>query len=210
MATSESTVADRVAPRDKLPPLELARWFHEHADALVERWVEEVRGRLTSWSESHGPTLQRFFELHVAMVPATLGPYREEIEPLWLQLAELFGSISAHRGLAAGEVIEEFQVLRDVLIRLLYADPPAVDGARVSLRDLLRVNRVIDRGVTQASIGHTDALFFTLFQGSGVPESLDEDLVEEVHAQLDQIEEGLIALAGRGEPWLAPGPGTGR
>lgn len=206
MATSESTVADRVAPREKLPPLVLARWFQEHADEVVERWVEEVRARLRSWSESHGPTLERFFDLHVAMLPATLGPYREEIEPLWLQLAELFGSVSAHRGLAAGEVIEEFQVLRDVLIRLLYTDPPASEGARVSLRDLLRVNRVVDRGVTQASVGHTDALFFTLFQGSGVPESLDEDLVEEIHAQLDQIEEDLHALSGRGHPWLVSGP----
>lgn len=209
MATSESTVADRVTPREKLPPLELARWFQEHADEVVDRWVEEVRGRLSSWSESHGPTLRRFFDLHVAMLPATLGPYREEIEPLWLQVAELFGSVSAHRGLAAGEVIEEFQVLRDVLIRLLHADPPAEDGTPVSLRDVLRVNRVIDRGVTQASVGHTDVLFFTLFQGSGVPESLDEHLVEEVHVQLDQIEEDLNALAGRGEPWLASRPGAG-
>lgn len=131
--------------------------------------------------------MRRFVDLFVTMLPANLGPYREQVEPLWLQASELFGQVAAQRGLAAGEVIEEFQILREALIRLLYAEPPTVGGARVSLRDILRLNGIVDRGVTQASVGHTDALFFALFQGSGVAESLDEELLAEIDDQLETV-----------------------
>ena len=120
----------------------------------------------------------RFCGLLTRMLPGALGPLREHVEPLWLQTAELFGSVAAQRGLAAGEALDEFQILREVLIRELYADPPAGGRVPLSLRDLLRLNRVIDRGVTQAGVGHADALFFALFQGSGVPEHLDADEAE--------------------------------
>lgn len=113
---------------------------------------------------------------------------------LWRQTAELYGNVGAMRGLAAGEIIEEFQVLRDSLIRLLYADPPPGGLPRVSLREVLRLNRFVDRGVTHASIGHTDSLFFAHFQGTGVPEKLTPDLVDEVRRQLSGIEVEYEAL----------------
>ena len=47
----------------------------------------------------------------------------------------------------------------------------------------------IDRGVTHAQHqGHTDSLFFAHFQGTGVPERLTADLVDEVRRQLMAIE----------------------
>ena len=113
--------------------------------------------------------------------------FKDQVEPIWVQASELFGSMAAKRGLAAGEVIEEFQMLRDAVIRFLYAEPPVAGPLRISLRDLLRVNRFVDRGVTQASVGHTDALFFALFQGVGVSEGLTDETIAEVRSQLDLI-----------------------
>jgi hypothetical protein len=90
-------------------------------------------------------------------------------------------------------VIEEFQILRDRVLRLFFEEPPETDSNQ-GHRDVLRLNRVIDRGVTQASVGHTDALFFALFRGSGVPETLSEELLAEVEAQLQEIETELVSL----------------
>lgn len=131
--------------------------------------------------------MSSFLELFLDLLPPCLGPLRDQAEPLWLQAAELFGSFAAQRGLAAGEVIEEFQVLREAVIRLMWADPPPVSSSRTALRDALRLNKVLDRGATQASVGHTDALFFALFQGSGVPEHLTDDVRYELRQQLQAI-----------------------
>lgn len=123
----------------------------------------------------------------VEFLPAFLGPYREQVRPLWGQAAELYGSLAAMRGLAAGEVIEEFQLLREEMLRLFYDEPPVRESEDLSLRDALRVNRVVDDGVTHASVGHTDALFFALFQGSGVPRSLSGEQAVEVREQLATV-----------------------
>ncbi len=142
--------------------------------------------------------LDEFLELLVSFLPGVLGPYRDQVDPVWRQAAELFGATAARRGLAAGEVIEEFQILREAVIRLLYQEPPVAGRARMSLRDVLRLNRAIDRGVTHASVGHTDALFFSLFEGSGIPDSPPPaELVREVRAQLDAFRAELESILGR-------------
>jgi hypothetical protein len=175
--------------RLKLDPLEFARWFEQRAERLADRWLSEVRARHSQWGANHDLLIGRFCTLLTCMLPGSLGPLREHVEPLWLQASELFGSVAAQRGLAAGEAVDEFQLLREVLIRELYADPPAGGAVPLPLRDLLRLNRVIDRGVTQAAVGHADALFFALFQGSGVPEHLDAEVTGEVTEQLDAVGE---------------------
>ena len=176
-----------VLNQKKLEPVELARWLEARADRIRDRWLSDVQSRDSGW----GPEVQaltiEFFDLFLAMLPHGLGPFKDQVEPIWVQAAELFGSLAAKRGLAAGEVIEEFQLLRDAVIRFLYAEPPVEGPLKISLRDLLRVNRFVDRGVTQASVGHTDALFFALFQGVGVAEGLTEETVAEIRAQLDVI-----------------------
>jgi hypothetical protein len=173
----------------KLEPVELARWFEAHADRIRDRWLSHIENRGGGRGEFVEVMTVEFFDLFLAMLPHGLGPYKNEVEPLWLQAAALFGSMASQRGLAAGEVVEEFQGLRDAVIRFLYAEPPVKGPQRISLRDLLRVNRFIDRGVTQASVGHTDALFFALFQGNGVSEGLTVVNVEEIREQLDEIRE---------------------
>ena len=171
----------------KLEPVELARWLEERADRIRDRWLSNIENRGGGRGESVENLTVEFLDLFLAMLPHGLGPYKNEVEPLWLQAAALFGSTASQRGLAAGEVVDEFQGLRDAVIRFLYAEPPVKGSQRISLRDLLRVNRFIDRGVTQASVGHTDALFFALFQGNGVSEGLTAINVEEIRDQLDGI-----------------------
>lgn len=185
--------------------MEFARWVEERTEQLGRRWLKEVASRYDPWDQDQAALVTRFFEVLLEMLPDTLGPYREQVDPIWLQVSELYGSVAAQRGLAAGEVIEEFQILREGLIRLLYSEPPLAGASPMALRDILRLNRVVDRGVTQASVGHTDALFFALFKGSGVPDHLAADVLTEVHDQLDalhdeyrQVMRSLSPVSGRG------------
>lgn len=175
--------------RKKVDPVELARWLREHESRLVERWLASVVSRHGTLAPDVRELLGEFMRVLVPVVPAYLGPYRDQVEPLWRQAAELYGSVAAMRGLAAGEVIEEFQHLREELVRLFYDAPPVRDLDRLTLRDVLRVSRIVDLGVTHASVGHTDALFFALFQGSGVPSSLSPEQELEVRSQLSAIED---------------------
>jgi hypothetical protein len=169
--------------------VEFARWLDRQAPAVAERWLVEVRARSRSWDVTAEPLIQRFFSLFVSVLPQTLGPYRKEAEELWARAGELFGAVSARRGLAAGEVIEEFQLLRECLLRLLLEDGrlSELSSDRGLSRDILRMNRIVDQGVTQASIGHTDVLFFTMVQGSGVSGALEDEFVAEVDDQLDGL-----------------------
>jgi hypothetical protein len=176
------------AATPSIDPAELSRWLEDGAGPLGERWLASVRARDVSLGNGVEELLEGFFGVLLGLLPLTVGPMRAAAETLWVQVAELFGSLAAQRGLAAGEVIEEFQIIREALIRLLWASPPVDQPSSLALREVLRLNRVIDQGVTHASVGHTDALFFALFQGSGVPESLTDDARYELREQLQALE----------------------
>lgn len=171
----------------KIDPVELGRWLGGHRGRLRDRWLAGIAGRHDGLAEPTNDLLTEFMGLLTRFPPIFLSPYRSHVEPLWAQVAELYGSVAAMRGLAAGEVIEEFQILREELIRLFHDAPPVRDLDRLSLRDMLLVNRAVDLGVTHASIGHTDALFFALFQGSGVANDLTREQQDEVREQLQGI-----------------------
>lgn len=184
-ATSRRTSGGR-----RLEPMEVAVWVEEQAPALRDRWFSEVLARDGRSNEAVNELLRDFTELLVSLIPGCLGPYRTQMDPVWHQATELYGKLGALRGLAAGEIIEEVQLLREAIIRFLYAQPPggvSHEDARLTLREGLRLSRIVDRGVTHASIGHTDALFFALFHGNGVPRSLDGELLEEVRDQLEEL-----------------------
>lgn len=176
------------AARRRVDPSELASWLRERGERLGESWSDELRSR----GLGNGSVIDRVVDTLVRrlvdFLPWLLGPYREQAEPLWVRASELFGAMAAKRGLAAGEVIEEFQVLRELVIRDLYRDPPLGGRVPLSLRDILRLNRAIDRGVTHASVGHTDTLFFQFFEAEGQPLALAPDEVaREVETQLEVI-----------------------
>jgi len=168
----------------------LAEWLEQHIEFLSRHWVDEVVSRADSDAQM-GMLLERFLELLTRLIPQAVGENRARVAPLWREAAELYGSLGAQRGLAAGEIVEEFQILREAVIRLLFEMPPARFGAAFSLGDALGLNRFLDSGITRASIGHTDELFFALFQGNGVHKVPTAQLVTEVEEQLQAIEEEL-------------------
>ncbi|MGD2045752.1 MAG: hypothetical protein PVJ80_01885 [Gemmatimonadota bacterium] len=179
--------------RAKVRPLDLANYLRERADELAEAWSAEIRGREVGQGDQFDSMIARFAAQLTALLPWLLGPHGSHIQPLWDRTSELFGMIGSKRGLAAGEVIEEFQILRDLLIRTLYRSPPP--QGPLSLRDMLRINRIIDRGVTHASVGHTDALFFQFFEEQEAPlENSPGDIVREAETQLALVEDELSQI----------------
>jgi hypothetical protein len=186
----------------RVAPMELTRWLHAKVPDLQERWSHEIRAR----GLGRDPVIARVLELFVVqlvyLLPFLLGPYRDQIKGLWDRAAALFGSVAAKRGLAAGEAIEELHMLRELVIRDLYRDPPMGGGVPLSLREILRLNRALDRAVTHASVGHTDAMFFQFFEGDGVAGILSgDDVAAEAEAQLvaigDEVREILSHAATR-------------
>ena len=169
-------------------------WLEQHVESLACHWVEEVLRRADT-DQAMDQLLERLLRFLTGLIPKAVGAHRSIVAPIWREAAELYGSLGAQRGLAAGEIVEEFQVLRQGVIRLLFEAPPARFGAAFSLGDTLGLNRFFDSGVTHASIGHTDALFFALFQGNGVPQVPTDQLVAEVEQHLATIEEELSAGA---------------
>jgi hypothetical protein len=172
------------SPPETVTPSELCEWLARHQDEVASRWLVEVRARTDGFDREMAEILGDFFRILVSFLPRGVGPWRDQVEPLFQQAAELYGSFGSVRGLAAGEAVEEFQILREVLLRFLFQDPPAGEGLRLGLREALRLNRMVDLGVTHASVGHTDALFFNLLHGSGVTVRPEAPVLEEFRAQM--------------------------
>jgi len=184
----------------RLGPMELTRWLHQRVPDLEELWLHELRAR----GLGQGPAIDRVVEMFVGqlvyMLPFLMGPYRDPIRPLWDRASELYGAIAAKRGLAAGEAIEEVHVLRELVIRDLYRDPPHGGTVPLSLREVLRLNRALDRAVTHASVGHTDAMFFEFFEAEGVTALLTgDDVAVEAEAQLDLIRDAVCEVLRQGK-----------
>ena len=162
-------------------------WVVARSEKIVARWLSEVTKRLEQRPGDLIAVLGNFYETFVRILPEVLGPYRRRVRPLWQEAANLYGQLAAQRGLVAGEVIEEFQVLQVSLIRVLYADPFIARDVVPGMREVLRLNRLMDQGVTHASIGYTDSLVSALVAGPGVPESVTEELLARVAGRLSEI-----------------------
>ncbi len=174
---------------------EVLIWLEAHSGAMAARWLLELRSRSRDLDPEDERLLGEFLALLIRLLPECLGAYRQQGLPLLHQAAELYGHLAALRGLAAGEGVEEIQILREVLLRFLFRDPPGQGRARgLGLRELLHLSRLADQLVTHTSVGHTDTLFFKLFQGHGVPNSTSEQTRAEVRDQLDEIRRELDGL----------------
>jgi hypothetical protein len=183
----------RGAGRRRARPLDLANYLRARGDELAEAWTSEIVARELGQGTQFDRIVGRFMARLTGMLPWLLGPHSVHVQPLWDRTAELFGMMAAKRGLAAGEVIEEFQILRDLLIRTLFRDPPR-EGP-LSLRDILRLNRIVDSGVTHASVGHTDALFFQYLEDQDHPIRMPpEEIMREADRQLALVEEELAQV----------------
>lgn len=196
------TVRDRdPRRRRKVSRQEFQQWLTDRVPGIAAEWSEELRLRGLGQGEAVDRVVRRFVEDLTGMLPYLLGPRGEQLRAIWIRACELFGTMAAKRGLAAGEVIEEFQVLRELVIRELYREPPG--GGLLSLREVLRLNRIVDWGVTHSSVGHTDAMFFQLFESRDETVAAEPvDVAEEVQAQLALIRAEVAEIVG------APGSGV--
>ncbi|MDE2804488.1 MAG: hypothetical protein OXN18_04985 [Gemmatimonadota bacterium] len=180
--------------------VDIAGWVDERSPGIAERWASGLLANGESWAGDIRPVARPLCRGLVSFLPGMLGAYRAQILPLWSEGAELFGSVAARRGLSAGEVIEEFQLLREVILRMMFERPPTGTERGLPLREILHLNRAVDIGVTQASVGHTDLLFFSLIHDSGVPAPLGAD-------DLIEVCEQIRVLQGDGQRIMVPRPG---
>jgi hypothetical protein len=176
--------------------LAAGRVIAELRDQMVSQWADWLGDRISSVRTIPRPLVEREFRILLDVISEMVGPLRREIGPVWLRACEHYGRVAAARGLAAGDVVEELQFLRELLIRNL-APVLAAMRARQGMAIMLRLNRVIDKGIAVAVVGYTDALVATLFAQNGVPSFVTEYDVAEVERQLDAIEHQLAAIVKR-------------
>lgn len=162
-------------------------------DRLIQQWLQWVAGRMAQAPHLLRPTVERQFALLVDLMIELAGPLRRQVAELWFTTCNMYGRTAAERGLAAGEVVEEIQHLRELLIRALsetvFALPP-----RQSMAVVLRLNRLMDTGTAHAVVGYTDALVETLFERQGVPVSAGDAEEDELDDRLQQLEDELAQL----------------
>jgi hypothetical protein len=171
-----------------------ARVIAEMRDSMVSQWADWLGDRMTSAPTIPRATVEREFRLLFDVMTEMVGPLRREVNTVWFHVCEHYGRVGSARGLAAGEVVEELQFLRELLIRNL-APVLVAMRARQGMAIMLRLNRVIDKGVAVAVVGYTDALVATLFSQNGVPSFDAEQDVGDVERQLDALEQELQAVS---------------
>jgi hypothetical protein len=174
--------------------LAAGRIIAEMRDSMVSQWTDWLGDRMTSAPTIPRSTVEREFRLLFDVLTEMVGPLRREVNSVWYHVCEHYGRVASARGLAAGEVVEELQFLRELLIRELAPILVAM-RARQGMAIMLRLNRVIDKGVAVAVVGYTDALVATLFSQNGVPLSSTKQDVAEVERQLDMLEQELQAVS---------------
>ena len=137
-------------------------------DQIHAEWAQWIVKRLPSSQPLRRETIDRQLGLLLDLLSQVAGPLRRESTELWLNASEWYGRTAAQRGLAAGEVVEEFQYLRGLLIRHLFEIVTTLP-ARQSLASVLRLNRLLDSGVAHAVVGYTDVLVESLLDRQGIP-----------------------------------------
>jgi hypothetical protein len=162
-------------------------------DQLVARWADWISERLTQAPHIRRPTLERQLGLLLDILVEMAGPLRRQTAQLWFDACEFYGQVAAARGLAAGEVVEEIQHLRELLIRDL-SELIAAMSARYSMATFLRLNRQVDKGIAHAVVGYTDALVQNLFsqRGTPIPDPLPAE--DDILYRLSQFEAELEHL----------------
>jgi hypothetical protein len=176
--------------------LAAGRVIADMRESMVSQWADWLGDRMTAAPTIPRPTVEREFRLLIDVLTEMVGPLRREVRSVWYRACEHYGRTASARGLAAGEVVEELQYLRELLIRNL-APVLAAMRARQGMAIMLRLNRVIDKGVAVAVVGYTDALVATLFAQNGVPASGSDHDPGDVLRQLAALEAELAATAQR-------------
>ena len=183
-------------PRSSSPSLlVVARGVAGVRDGLVAKWTAWLAGRQPGSTSLGADSTERMVRIIADLLVEMAGPLRREARDTWYAATELYGRLAAVRGLSAGEVVEELQRLRELLI-LELAEFFVALPARQQLPTVLRINRVLDSAVSNAVVGYTDALVASMFSREGVPVPTT-DSIQQMIAQLDGIEAEVKVLAER-------------
>lgn len=175
--------------------LAAARAITETREQMVTEWADWLATRGGSAGFPHA-LLERQLLLVVDGLIEMLGPLRREAKPVWEELMEHYGRTAAARGLAAGEVVEEIQRLRLLLIKYIGAFVAAMRPRR-AVAVFVRLNNIIDHGIAAAVVGYTDALVASLMMTDRQTQSLTEASAEDFCRQLEQMESELRTVAVR-------------
>lgn len=164
-------------------------------DTLTTDWCDTIERRHAGSQVLEPFELRRTLSLIVALLGHMTGSLRREARDTWFAATELYGRLAEARGLAAGEVVDELQHLRELLI-LELGDLIVALPARQQLPAVFRVNRACDMGVSNAVVGYTDALVAKMFSRDGVPVPSQGQLAELI-AALGPLEKDLASLDAR-------------
>lgn len=175
--------------------LAVAKVIFEARDAMVAEWAEWLVERAANGSLP-ARLVDRELHLVVETLVEMLGPLRREAKLLWDDVMEHYGRVGAARGLAAGEVVDEIQQLRVLLIKHIGTAVAAMRPRR-AVAVFIRLSNVIDRGISQAVVGYTDALVTSLMRTEQTGETLTESSPEEFERKLRLLESELGAIVAR-------------
>jgi hypothetical protein len=164
-------------------------------DRMVAEWADWLDDRSSS-SRIPRPMVERQFRLVIENLGELLGPLKREARIIWHHVMEHYGRTAAARGLAAGEVVEELQQLRVLLIKYLGASVAAMRPRR-AVAVFLRLNDIVDSGIAAAVVGYTDALVASLLLTDRDTQQLTEANGDDIGRQLGELEAELEPLAGR-------------
>ena len=177
----------------KSPLVAVGRALEAIRDQLIAKWANWLVERMSQVPHIDRRTIERQLALLADIVIEMAGPMRRQVEELWFSACDSYGRTGAARGLAAGEVVEEIQYLRELLIHDL-SDVIAAMSARHSMAVVLRLNRMLDTGIAHAVVGYTDVLVESLLERRGVVLDASGPRENAVHERLTQLEEELAAL----------------
>ena len=162
---------------------------------IVSEWSEWLADRAGSGTLS--PDLvTRELRLVLDGLIEMLGPLKREAKVVWQHVMEHYGRTAAMRGLAAGEVVEEIQHLRFLLIRHVGASVAAMRPRR-AVAVFLRLNGIVDRGIALAVVGYTDALVASLLMTDRSTLALTETSGDDVDRLLTALEAELANISSR-------------
>jgi hypothetical protein len=169
----------------------------DHRDAMIQEWADWLTERVSSAAGIPRQTIERELRLLLDVLIESVGPMRRSVTEVWYHACEHYGRVGTARGLAAGEVVEEIQYLRAILIRRL---GPVLAGLRPrqAMAIILRLNAILDKGIAVGVVGYTDALVATLFAQNGVPAPDTALDTQDIIKQLGQIE-GELAVVVRAQ-----------
>ncbi len=172
--------------------LAAAKAVLESRDVMAAEWSDWLLDRAGS-RNIPAPMVQRQMRLIIETLVEMLGPLRREAKVVWQHVMEHYGRTAAARGLAAGEVVEEVQQLRVLLIRHIGPGVAAMRPRR-AVAVFLRLNDIVDRGIALAVVGYTDALVASLLVTADHSEQLTGATSDDLSRQLEELEAELAPL----------------